>query len=68
MDKQFTLYSTGCPKCQVLKMKMDKLGIEYTTVNDIEVMKAKGFKEVPKLEVDGVVYDFKSAVDWLKGQ
>ena len=68
MDKQFTLYSTGCPKCQVLKMKMDKLGIEYATVNDIEVMKAKGFNEAPKLEVDGVIMGFKEAADWIKEQ
>ena len=62
------LYEHGCPKCKVLKMKLDKSGIEYETVNDVEVMKAKGFKEAPKLEVDGVVYSFAEAVDWLKGQ
>ena len=32
------------------------------------MMTAKGFKEAPKLEVDGAVMDFKQAVDWLKGQ
>ena len=68
MDKQYTLYSTGCPKCKVLKMKMDKLGIEYNTISDIDVMQEKGFKEVPKLEVDDVIYDFKEAVDMLKEQ
>ena len=62
------LYEHGCPKCTVLKMKLDKGGIQYETINDIEVMKEKGFKEAPKLEVDGVVYGFKEAVEWLKGQ
>lgn len=68
MNKQFILYSTNCPKCQVLKTKMDKLGIEYTTISDVSIMQEKGFKEVPKLEIDGIVYSFKDAVDWLKGQ
>lgn len=59
------LYEHGCPKCKVLKMKLDKSGIEYETVNDIEIMKAKGFSEAPKLEVGDVVYGFKEAVDWI---
>ena len=62
------LYEHGCPRCKVLKAKLDQSGIEYETVNDVEVMKAKGFNEAPKLEVCGVVYDFKEAVEWLKGQ
>ena len=62
------LYEHGCPKCKMLKMKLDKSGIEYETVNDIEVMKTKGFQEAPKLEVEGVIMGFKEAVDWLKGQ
>ncbi len=61
------LYEHGCPRCKVLKMKLDKKGIQYETVNDIEVMKAKGFSEAPKLEVDGIIYSFTEAVDWLKG-
>lgn len=62
------LYEHGCPRCKVLKMKLDQKGVEYETVNDINVMQAKGFNEAPKLEVDGVIMGFKDAVDWLKGQ
>ena len=65
---QVILYEHGCPRCKVLKLKLDKAGIQYQTVNDVEVMKEKGFKEAPKLEVDGVVMDFKQAVEWLKEQ
>ena len=60
------LYEHGCPKCKILKMKLDQKKIVYETVNDVELMKAKGFTEAPKLEVDGVVYGFKEAVDWIK--
>jgi glutaredoxin len=62
------LYEHGCPRCKVLKMKLDQKGIQYETVNDISIMQAKGFNEAPKLEVDGMVMGFKEAVDWLKGQ
>ena len=62
------LYEHGCPKCRILKMKLDQSGVEYETVNDIEIMKEKGFAEAPKLEVDGVVYGFKEAVEWIKGR
>ena len=62
------LYEHGCPRCKVLKSKLDQSGITYETVNDVEAMKAKGFDEAPKLEVDNVVYGFKEAVEWLKGQ
>jgi len=62
------LYSTHCPRCKVLTSKLQQQGIEYEEINDIEVMKAKDFSEAPKLEVDGVVMDFKEAVAWLKEQ
>jgi glutaredoxin len=66
--RKVILYEHGCPRCKVLKAKLDKSGVEYETVNDVKIMEAKGFKEAPKLEVDGVVYGFKEAVDWLKEQ
>ena len=68
MGEKVILYEHGCPRCKVLKTKLDQSGIEYEDVNDIEAMKAKGFDEAPKLEVDGVIMDFKQAVDWIKEQ
>lgn len=62
------LYEHGCPRCKVLKSKLDQKNIKYETVNDIELMQEKGFLEAPKLEVDGVVMGFKEAVDWVKEQ
>lgn len=62
------LYEHGCPNCKVLKMKLDKKGIQYEDVNDVNVMKEKGFTEAPKLEVNGVVMSFKEAISWLKEQ
>ena len=59
------LYSTHCPKCKVLEAKLNQKGINYEENNDVELMMKKGFTTVPKLEVDGVVYDFKEAVEWI---
>lgn len=62
------LYEHGCPRCKVLKMKLDQKEVKYEVVNDIGAMRAKGFNEAPKLEVDGIVYGFKEAVEWIKEQ
>lgn len=59
------LYSTGCPKCKVLKSKLDNKQIEYTIIEDMEVMKNKGFNSLPVLEVDGTIYEFKEAVNYV---
>lgn len=63
-----TLYSTHCPKCKVLELKLKQKNINYEEINDVEIMKAKGFMSAPKLEVDGAVYEFKDAVEWIKEQ
>ena len=63
-----TLYSTGCPKCQVLKKKLDAAGINYTIESDIKIMKDKGFLQVPILEVDGKYMNFTEANKWIGEQ
>lgn len=68
MASKIILWSTHCPRCNVLETKLKQKNIDYEEINDVEHMKSKGFTEAPKLEVDGVVYGFKEAVDWLKGQ
>ena len=62
---QVTLYSTGCPKCKVLKMKLDSKNINYDTISDVSIIISKGINTVPVLEVDGNIMDFKTAVDWI---
>ena len=67
-EQSIILYEHGCPRCKVLKSKLDQKGIKYEDISDVEVMKSKGFQEAPKLDVNGVVMDFKEAVDWIKEQ
>lgn len=59
------LYSTHCPKCNVLEKKLKAKNIKYEEVNDVETMKEKGYLTVPVLEIDGKCLDFKEAADWL---
>ena len=62
------LYSTGCPKCNVLEKKLSSAGIEYEIVNDADLMISKGFTSTPMLEVEDEVLDFKKAVDWINNK
>lgn len=63
-----TLFSTNCPKCKVLTMKLDKKGINYTKIEDVNTMLAKGIKTAPYLEVDSELMDFTQAVAWINAQ
>lgn len=63
-----TLYSTGCPKCKVLKKKLDEKGIKYTVNLSVEEMMAIGITQVPVLCVEGKLLQFKQAVDWVNTQ
>lgn len=59
------LYSTGCPKCNVLKNKLNDKRIAYVENCSVETMTELGITQVPVLSVDGVLLDFKKAVDWV---
>lgn len=61
-----TLYSTNCPKCKVLKEKLDNLNIDYTICDDMNLMIEKGFLSVPMLEVNDKIMTFNEAIKWLK--
>lgn len=63
-----TLFSTGCPKCTILKKKLSQKDIKYTEVNDIQQMLDMGLQSVPWLEVDGQMMDFEQANKWINEQ
>lgn len=63
-----TLFSTGCPKCTILKKKLSQKGIEYVEVNDIQQMLDIGLQSVPWLEVDGQMMNFEQANKWINEQ
>lgn len=61
-DGTAILYSTDCPKCKVLRQKLDEAGFRYTENNSVEEMLALGITQVPVLSIDGEMYDFTQAV------
>ena len=60
------LYTIDCPKCKVLENLLKKNQVEYESVRDMNLMKEKGFRECPNLEVNGELYGFSEAVKMIK--
>lgn len=59
------LYTTHCPKCKILKKKLDEKNVTYEICEDVGAMTEKGFLSAPMLEVDDKIMDFKMAVDFV---
>ena len=59
------LYSTGCPKCNVLKKKLNSANIEFEEITDISEMESLGISTVPVLKVDNKLLPFAEAVKYI---
>lgn len=55
------LYSTGCPKCEILESKLKRSKITYDVVKDKNEMIKNGFKNVPVLKVNNEFLDYYEA-------
>lgn len=62
------LYSTHCPNCIVLEKKLKEKNIEFVEINDIKIMEEKGFMSAPMLDVNGVVMNYRTAIQWINNQ
>ena len=61
--------SATCPQCRVAKMKLEKKGIPFTEVLDMDVITARGIEGFPTLEVDGeIIYPLSKINDWITAQ
>ena len=61
-------YTTGCPKCGVLKKKWDAKGIEYEENNSVMEMLNLGITQVPVLKVEDKLLEFSEANNWINQQ
>ena len=59
------LYSNNCPRCKILKKKLDDNKINYEIIDNVDTMIDKGLSTVPVLEINGRMLDFKEAVEWV---
>ena len=62
---ELILYTTHCPKCSVLEKKLAKKGLNYTEFTSIPEMIALGISSVPVLSVDGELFSFEKANQWI---
>lgn len=64
------IYTTNtCPRCKVLKIKMDEKGIPYESITDIKEIQKLGIMSVPYMQVDdGELMDFATANTWINNQ
>ena len=64
------MYTTHCPKCNVMERKLKEANIEFEEIDDnakvLEVATSLGFTMAPLLEVDGRVMDFKDGIYWIR--
>jgi glutaredoxin len=62
-----TVYTTHCPKCNMLEKMLKNAGIEYDTFEDVDKMVEMGLKSAPYMQVNcGELMDFKTAMNWIK--
>ena len=62
---EMILYSNNCPKCKILKSKLNENNMAYIEFTDVAKMLEMGFSVMPMLEVDGVIMDFGTANKWI---
>ena len=61
-----TVYTTQtCPKCKILKKKLQEKGIEYQEFSDEDEMQRIGILSVPVMDVDGEQLDFPAAIKYV---
>lgn len=67
MKDSITLYSSPtCPICKMIKMELDKKGLEYKYVDDVDVLLSLGITHAPVLEVNGTRLVATEARKWVK--
>ena len=62
------VYSTGCPRCNIIEAKLKEKNIDFTVNNNIDEMSELGIMSVPVLSIDGKLLQFKEANDWINEQ
>ena len=60
-----TLYTTHCPKCNVLQQKLNNKNIEFKICDDIDYMLYLNIQQAPYLKVDDKLMDFSEAIKWV---
>ena len=62
MVTKYVLYTTHCPKCNVLYKKMTDKGISFEVSEDIDHLIEMGYMTAPMLYDGEKYYDFSEAM------
>lgn len=62
------LYTTHCPKCEVLEKKLKQKNLTYQTCTDVNLMEDKQILFTPVLEVNGNLLSFSDAVQYINSK
>ena len=65
---EIILYSNGCPKCKVLKAKLEAKNIVFTENNNVQELILMDIKTLPVLKVDENFLNFLTANEWVNSQ
>lgn len=65
--KAIVYTNVGCPRCEIIKEKLEQKGIKYEEVSDFDRdwLAGLGFSILPVVEHDGVLMDFATANNWI---
>lgn len=66
--EKVTLYSNGCPKCRVIESKLIAKNIQFEKSQDFSKLMEEGKQSLPFLEVDGELFDFVKANQWVNNK
>ena len=63
-DVRYIVYTTHCPKCNVLESKLKKASIAYDVTDDIQPVIDAGFMSAPVLydKIEEKYYPFTDAI------
>lgn len=54
-----------CPKCKVLKQKLDNKNIKFIECGDKNILISKGIEFTPMLEIDEEMMGYAEAIKWV---
>ena len=63
-----TLFTTHCPKCEVLASKLKAKNISYAVVDNTDELISLGFTQSPMLKVSDQIIGFSDAIKWVNSQ
>lgn len=62
---KITLFSNNCPRCKVLKQKLDDKKIEYSISDNFDELINNGLQTAPVLKIDNEYYQFGEAIKFI---